>query len=215
MNQQAITGKQILENVNRAAGQTFENQPAFIRDTYFYSPSTAMVDMDFFGTDAKDAMWKSKEFPSNTMAYSFDSIVVRAELQFNASAQLDASYRKYFLHNSYLEIRNEGNDIAKIPLVHLVDYKFAPTTATDATAAAPVDLFYTVFPKINNSYKLPKAFVVNAGEKPDIKIVVAKSLTLAAWDANHSPIMPKAGLTDDKGFYVQVELQGIQSKLAL
>lgn len=212
-NPNAAEAAKALENVNRGNGQPFENQAAFKRDTVFIAPSTLLTNQELFVTGEKDAMYKSKDFPSNTMAYSFDKIKLDFNLVFNADAQLNVAYVRHFLRNTFLDIRIEGKDVTKIPFDELVGYKILPTTDTDKTAAAPVDLVYQFASKINNVYHLPKPFVVNAKENPDITIVVAKGLTTAAWAAVYSPIIPNSGLTDDKGSYIQIEFQGIQSKL--
>lgn len=212
INQYAAEAKKQLENVNRSSGQTFENQVAYKRDTVFVGPTAALNDLEFFVTGEKDSMYKSKDFPSNTMAYQFTHIVLDAEIVFDANVVKNAKKMKHFLKNSNLEIRNEGKDIAIIPLIELINYNIIPTTDNDL-ASSPANLFSQYTSRINTAYKLIKPFVVNAGDRPDIVIRVAKGLTTAAYADTYSPFLKNSGLASEQGFYIGVEFQGVQSKL--
>lgn len=203
--------RQVLQSVGGSNGELFENQETHVRDTVFIAPSTALTDLDFFSSDAKDPMWKTKEFPSGTQAFNIKNIYVDAQITFDDNAVENAPKLHYFLKNSFLEIRNEGSDVVKLPLSECVDYRKVPTTNSDVNSGV-VNRYNNFDTKFNNTYALQKPLVVAANEKPDVKIVVAKGLTTAAYSANYCPFMYNSGLANNQGFYIMVEFKGIKSK---
>ncbi len=208
----SFQAKQTLQAVGSSNGAQFQNDEVWIRDTVFINPSTALVDMDFFGNDAKDEMWKSKVFPSNTQAFALTHLRIDFGILFsNTDPLLNNAKLKYFLNNSVLHISNEGDDVVKIPLYELVNFEIRQADNQNGTAS-----FYGIRDKFNNIFKLAKPVIVPAGGRPDVKIVPAKEVSTAAYSATLSPYIKKAGSalsTADQGNYIMVEFKGVKSKV--
>ncbi len=209
-----LQARQILQGVGGSNGEMFENQETHVRDTVFIAPSASLTDLDFFGSDAKDPMWKTKDFPSGTQAFNITNIFVDAQITFDDNAVENVAKLHYFLKNSFLEIRNEGSDVVKLPLSECVDYKKVPTTKSDVNSGV-INRYNDFESKFNNTYALKKPLVVAANEKPDVKIIVAKGLTSAAYSANYCPFLYNHGashISSNQGFYIMVDFKGIKSK---
>lgn len=208
--------RQVLQSVGGSNGELFENQEMHVRDTVFIAPSTSLTDLEFFagGATDKDSMWKTKDFPSNTQAFQIQNVFVDAQVTFDDNAVENAPKLHYFLKNSFLEIRNEGSDVVKLPLAECVDYRKIPTTNSDVNSGV-VNRYNNFDTKFNNTYSLKKPMVVAAGERPDVKISVAKGLTTAAYSANYCPFLyghANSSISNNQGYYVMVEFKGVKTK---
>lgn len=212
MSNERKIGLDALQSVGSSSNELFQNQEAFIRDTAFISPSTLLSDMDFFDNSGKDAMWKSKDFPSGTMAYKITHVEVDPQVTFNANQVVNFKIFHYFLQNSYLQWRDEGDDVFSIPLAELVPYRVVPTTNSDVNSGV-VNRHSDLANKFNNMYQLKKPLEVAANKRPDVRIIVAKACTTAAYSANYSPYMSQSGLTNNEGFYIMVKFAGTKSKV--
>jgi hypothetical protein len=210
-----IAAKQTLESQKSGVGLVFNNREVHIRDTVGIACGVAVVDMDFFGTGEKGVMWKSKGFPSNNLAYEFTHVTVDVDAMFATTALANTRLLKYFLKNSYLEIRNNGVDILRAPLASLVTYEIIPNIESNPDADATVEYFKTIARKINNAYKFREPFVCNAGMTPDVKIIVATGLTTAAYSATYNPVVTGLTLSDGtaQGNFVQIEFQGASASI--
>lgn len=213
-NNAKLQAQAALQSVDSGLGMPFNNQEVHMRDTAFVAASTAVTNMTFFGTDTKDEMWKSADFPSNTQAFIFTHVLVDPSIIFNADAQAHGRLYKYFLKNSFLEIKNEGTQLLIAPLSEMVTTEIVPSLKNDPTAAAPVNYWLDTRDKFNNAYKFIKPWKVNALAKPSVKILVAKGLTTAAYDVARNPVITNnPTIASNEGNYVMVELKGIVSKV--
>lgn len=215
INQTVKTARQTLQGVNDAgAGDIFDNIPVILRSTIFYDASVVVTDQNFFqGSAGLDEQWQSKFFPSMTQAFKFNRLRVNFAMQFTASAVTrQVEYQKSFVELSRVEIRNEGNEVATVPLSELVLFKAVPANNVTGSAATYTQLVE----KFNNWYELAKPIVIASGEQPDIKLRAASGFTTNAWTAATAPVLTKtanSGLTTaDQGYYITLEMEGIKSK---
>lgn len=204
--------RQQLESIGGSGGAMFENQEKWVKDTAFFDPSEDITEQSFFNSDTKDSMWKTRDFPSNTMAYMVTGLSLDVQIPFDTS-DIQAHKRDldYFLRNSDLIIRHEGKDIVTLPAYVLVDYSLLPDYNPNMLSSG---YDRELKAKFNNHYTLSKPIKVAAGETPEFKLVPAKGLSVPAYAAGMFPKVSKAtGVSDEsQAAYVKVWMKTVQSK---
>jgi len=204
--------QQALDNFgNKTEADNFAEQEYQLKDTIFYPVATELTPVDIFvDGDPKDVMYKSKQFPSNTQAFALSHISITTDLQFTVTAATDQlNHLAHFIKSSELIIKEDGNELVRIPVRECMDISIIPSGASDTG-----DIPNAVRTKFNNKYQLLNPIEIASKKRLDFEFVPAKGLTTAALAANVTPYHPNANFASNRGFIVEVAFTARKIKAA-
>lgn len=198
---------QLQEVGQKPQNALFESMEWGVRDSIIIAPEKELVNTVLFTSDNKDEMYKTPGFPSTSQAHIIKALSATLDLQFTTAGSKAAeqiAYLNHFINGSYLEIRKEGHDVARICLRDLVNFEIIPNPA-ELTATSPK---LKIREKMNNQFPLKQFVEIGAGSFVTFEFKPAKSLKTAAKDATNytTPYHPNANLTDNVGFVVTFDL---------
>lgn len=187
----------------------FISQEYFLRDVIAVPPSKELVPTRIFlGSDSKDEMYRSEQFPSGSQAFKITHVAMTTDILFEVATPKEQREKlTHFINYSELLIRKDGNEIARIPVREMMDVSVVTGGGDYVTEGSDtVYLATKIRSKFNNRYKLMNEIAIPAGQKLDITFVPAKGLKTYANGLFH----PNLGLQNDKGFIIDITFSAIK-----
>lgn len=195
---------------SNTAGAVLEREEVILKDTVFADPSQLLVDVDLFGGDNKDGMYKNVAFPVTSHAFSITHLRVVHNVAFTVSDPKSQNTRlQHFEENSRFDFEYETHIIGKgIPLSLLTKATWMDLGAITATGT-----YIQPVAKFAEWYKLDAPIEIGAGKQFKVTFKAAKGLTTLAYSASDTPYIPNATANlscASSGHWIQVYMRGIR-----